>query len=145
MAAEGMPFPWRWNGDTILLNLGVIWEMSDKRLWTTVDGPNLPFGLATDFAVAAAEAAIGARRNVPPATGGRSAPNSPFRHELTTAESQLTAPRLIPMIHSLAFVRIRCGNPTAGRGSALDQITEPEKWVVHKKAFCRAWPSSRRS
>ena len=28
MAAEGMPFPWRWNGDTISLNLGVIWEMS---------------------------------------------------------------------------------------------------------------------
>jgi hypothetical protein len=30
MAAEGMPFPWRENGDTISLNLGVIWEMSDK-------------------------------------------------------------------------------------------------------------------
>ncbi|MGR3344068.1 MAG: hypothetical protein ACU0DI_12730 [Paracoccaceae bacterium] len=28
MAAEGVPFPWRWNGDTISLNLGVIWEMS---------------------------------------------------------------------------------------------------------------------
>ncbi len=30
MAAEGMSFPWRWNGDTISLNLGVIWEMSIK-------------------------------------------------------------------------------------------------------------------
>ncbi len=29
MAAEGMQFPWRWNGGTISLNLGVIWEMSD--------------------------------------------------------------------------------------------------------------------
>ncbi|MCH8154427.1 MAG: PAS domain S-box protein, partial [Proteobacteria bacterium] len=28
MAAEGMLFPWRWNGGTISLNLGVIWEMS---------------------------------------------------------------------------------------------------------------------
>ncbi len=28
MAAEGMQFPWRWNGGTISLNLGVIWEMS---------------------------------------------------------------------------------------------------------------------
>ncbi len=27
MAAEGMPFSWRWNGGTIFLNLGVIWEM----------------------------------------------------------------------------------------------------------------------
>ena len=31
MAADGMQFPWRWNGDTISLNLGVIWEMSDER------------------------------------------------------------------------------------------------------------------
>jgi hypothetical protein len=28
MAAEGMQFPWRWNGGTISLNLGVIWKMS---------------------------------------------------------------------------------------------------------------------
>ena len=28
MAAEGMQFSWRWNGGTISLNLGVIWEMS---------------------------------------------------------------------------------------------------------------------
>ena len=27
-AAEGMQFPWRWNGGTISPNLGVIWEMS---------------------------------------------------------------------------------------------------------------------
>ncbi len=27
MAAEGMPFPWRWCGGMISLNLGVIWEM----------------------------------------------------------------------------------------------------------------------
>ena len=30
IAAEGMQFSWRWNGGTIPLNLGVIWEMSDK-------------------------------------------------------------------------------------------------------------------
>ncbi len=30
MAAEGMQFSWRWNGGTNSLNLGVIWEMSDK-------------------------------------------------------------------------------------------------------------------
>jgi hypothetical protein len=29
MAAEGMPFPWRWNGGMISANLEVIWEMSD--------------------------------------------------------------------------------------------------------------------
>jgi hypothetical protein len=29
MAAEGMQFSWRWNGDTISMNLEVIWEMSD--------------------------------------------------------------------------------------------------------------------
>ncbi len=27
-AAEGMQFPWRWNGDTISTNLDVIWGMS---------------------------------------------------------------------------------------------------------------------
>ncbi len=27
-AAEGMQFPWRWNGDTISLNLVVIWKVS---------------------------------------------------------------------------------------------------------------------
>ena len=31
MIAEGMQFSWRWNGGTISLNLGVIWEMSVKR------------------------------------------------------------------------------------------------------------------
>jgi hypothetical protein len=30
IAAEGMQFSWRWNGGTIPLNLGVIWEMSAK-------------------------------------------------------------------------------------------------------------------
>ena len=36
MAAEGMQFPWRWNGGTIFLNLGGIWEMSvqiGSRVW----------------------------------------------------------------------------------------------------------------
>ena len=28
MAAQGMQFPWRWIGDTISPNLGVIWETS---------------------------------------------------------------------------------------------------------------------
>ncbi len=28
LAAEGMQFSWCWNGGTISLNLGVIWEMS---------------------------------------------------------------------------------------------------------------------
>ncbi len=28
MAAEGMPFPWRWNGSTISTDLDVIWGMS---------------------------------------------------------------------------------------------------------------------
>ena len=27
MAAEGMQFLWRWNGGTIFLNFGIIWEM----------------------------------------------------------------------------------------------------------------------
>ncbi len=31
LAAEGMQFPWRWNGGTISLNLGVVWEMSVRR------------------------------------------------------------------------------------------------------------------
>ncbi len=30
MAAEGIQFPWRWNGGTILPNLDVIWDMSVK-------------------------------------------------------------------------------------------------------------------
>ena len=30
MAADGMQFPWRWNGDTISLNLDAIWGMSDE-------------------------------------------------------------------------------------------------------------------
>jgi PAS domain S-box-containing protein len=32
MAAEGMQFSWRWNGGTISLNLGVIWEMSVNQV-----------------------------------------------------------------------------------------------------------------
>ena len=28
MAAEGMPFPWRWNGSTISTDSDVIWGMS---------------------------------------------------------------------------------------------------------------------
>ena len=28
MDAEGIPFPWRWNGGTISTNLDGIWEMS---------------------------------------------------------------------------------------------------------------------
>ncbi len=32
MAAEGIPFSWRWHGDMISLNLRVIWEMSVKIL-----------------------------------------------------------------------------------------------------------------
>ncbi len=31
MAAEGMPFPWRWNAGTISTVLDVIWGMSDER------------------------------------------------------------------------------------------------------------------
>ena len=31
MAAKEMQFPWPWNGGTISLNLGVIWEMSAKK------------------------------------------------------------------------------------------------------------------
>ncbi len=33
MAAEGMQFSWRWNGGTISLNLGVIWEMSVDMIY----------------------------------------------------------------------------------------------------------------
>ena len=36
MAAEGMQFSWRWNGGTISLNLGVIWEMSVESTFATV-------------------------------------------------------------------------------------------------------------
>ncbi len=32
MAAEGMPFPWRWNGGTISTVLDVIWGMSVNRM-----------------------------------------------------------------------------------------------------------------
>ncbi len=38
MAAEGMQFPWRWNGGTISLNLGVIWEMSGEAEKERRDG-----------------------------------------------------------------------------------------------------------
>jgi hypothetical protein len=31
MAAKGMEFPWRWDGDTISTNLDGIWEMSVGR------------------------------------------------------------------------------------------------------------------
>ncbi len=30
---KGTQFPWQWNGGTISLNLGVIWEMSVNCLW----------------------------------------------------------------------------------------------------------------
>jgi len=30
MAAEGMQFSWRWNGDTVFPNLDVIWGMSTQ-------------------------------------------------------------------------------------------------------------------
>jgi hypothetical protein len=30
MAAEGMPFPWRWSGGTISTNSDAIWVMSAK-------------------------------------------------------------------------------------------------------------------
>jgi len=50
MAAEGVPFPWRWNGSMMSLNLGVIWEMSDKtyplrfqhhaKIWVTEMQPH---------------------------------------------------------------------------------------------------------
>ncbi len=30
VAAEGMQLSWRWNGVTISMDLGVIWEMSDN-------------------------------------------------------------------------------------------------------------------
>jgi hypothetical protein len=44
MAAEGLPFPWRWDGGTISLNLEVIWGMSVKffRSGSTRDEPR-PF------------------------------------------------------------------------------------------------------
>ncbi len=29
-AAEGMEFPWRWNVDTMAMDLKIIWEMSDE-------------------------------------------------------------------------------------------------------------------
>jgi universal stress protein E len=38
MAAKGIQFPWRWNGGTILLNTGVIWERSDKMLIAPENG-----------------------------------------------------------------------------------------------------------
>jgi hypothetical protein len=37
MAAEGMQFSWRWNGGTISLNLGVMWEMSASTIATFID------------------------------------------------------------------------------------------------------------
>ncbi len=36
MAAEGMPFPWRWNGGTISTDLDVIWGMSAKNSGETI-------------------------------------------------------------------------------------------------------------
>ena len=38
MATEGMQLPWRWNGGTIPLNLGVIWEMSVYYGFLTISG-----------------------------------------------------------------------------------------------------------
>jgi hypothetical protein len=32
MAAEGMPFPWRWNAGAISTNLDVVWGMSANIL-----------------------------------------------------------------------------------------------------------------
>ncbi len=41
MAAEGMPFPWRWNGGTISTDLDVIWGMSiDLTRTNTGHGPD---------------------------------------------------------------------------------------------------------
>ncbi len=37
MASEGMQFSWRWNGGTISLNLGVIWEMSVDAVQQRLD------------------------------------------------------------------------------------------------------------
>ncbi len=37
MAAEGMPFPWRWNGGTISTNLEGIWGMSDEMTVEAID------------------------------------------------------------------------------------------------------------
>ena len=41
MATDGMQFSWRWNGGTISLNLGVIWEMSEQShtVASTKEGP----------------------------------------------------------------------------------------------------------
>ncbi len=45
MAAEGMPFPWRWNGGPISLNLLVIWEMSVRAGSFTAGSPlTMEFG-----------------------------------------------------------------------------------------------------
>ena len=45
MAVEGMPFPWRWNGGPISLNLLVIWEMSVRAGSFTAGSPlTMEFG-----------------------------------------------------------------------------------------------------
>ncbi len=46
MAAEGMQFPWRWNGGTNSLNMGVIWEMSDQL---TGSGRGQSSSMATEY------------------------------------------------------------------------------------------------
>jgi len=40
MAVEGMPFPWRWDGGTIFLNLGDIWGMSVNKSLMSHSGVN---------------------------------------------------------------------------------------------------------
>ena len=37
MAAEGIPFPWRWNGSTISTDLDVIWGMSGETAETIMN------------------------------------------------------------------------------------------------------------
>ena len=40
MAAEGMPFPWRWNGGMISTNLEGIWGMSVELVWQSLSFAN---------------------------------------------------------------------------------------------------------
>ena len=50
MAAKGMPFPWRWDGDTISTNFDDIWDISAEIMT-----PNSPLKKAplTEFHAAA--------------------------------------------------------------------------------------------
>ena len=45
MAAEGLPFPWPWNGGTISTDLDVIWGMSAEIMGMIIDGNSGPFKL----------------------------------------------------------------------------------------------------